>query len=365
MMRAHWSQTWFTVAAALLLLCTEPASGVGAQRTFVKSDGLDTNPCSLAAPCRSFAIAIAATTPGGEVIVLDSAGYGPVTITQSVSIIAPDGVYAGVSVPSDDGITIDGSGIQVALEGLTINGTGSTANGINFIQGSALRIAKCSIANMGGGLWAHAPNAHVQVTDTEFHNNLPGGSIGLAGPLWAILDGVHATAGSVNVQENVDVSIRNSEFAQLFAYAHLGGLIRVTIENSYFAGGDGIVVRAYPYTPATASFVTLDVVRTTVKGATTMSTVGDGIVVLADDLSPLPSVAIATVTDSVITDNAGCGISVGEKAVALATGNVIARNGSCGMRTFNAGPVVLHTRGNNSGPQVIPVQGNVVPIAGF
>jgi len=41
------------------------------------------------------------------VIVLDSAGYGVVTITQSVSIIASTEVYAGISVfSSDDGVTV-------------------------------------------------------------------------------------------------------------------------------------------------------------------------------------------------------------------------------------------------------------------
>ena len=68
------------------------------QRTFVASTGNDLNSCILTAPCRGFAHAITQTNLGGEVIVLDSAGYGPVTITQSVSIIAPAGVYAGVSV---------------------------------------------------------------------------------------------------------------------------------------------------------------------------------------------------------------------------------------------------------------------------
>ena len=53
-----------------------------AQRTFVSAGGVDNPNCSLAAPCRSFASAIAATLSGGEVIVLDSAGYGPVTITK-------------------------------------------------------------------------------------------------------------------------------------------------------------------------------------------------------------------------------------------------------------------------------------------
>jgi len=60
-----------------------------AQRTFVASTGNDAAPCSLAQPCRGFARAITQTNAGGEVIVLDSAGYGPVTITKSVSLIAP------------------------------------------------------------------------------------------------------------------------------------------------------------------------------------------------------------------------------------------------------------------------------------
>jgi hypothetical protein len=47
--------------------------------------------CSIAKPCRSFSDAIGVTSAQGEVVVFDSAGYGPVTITQSVSIIAPTG----------------------------------------------------------------------------------------------------------------------------------------------------------------------------------------------------------------------------------------------------------------------------------
>src|SRR5215467_12306286 len=76
------------------------------QRTFVSGGGADSNPCSRTAPCRTFTQALMGTNAGGEVVVLDSAGYGPFTITQAVSIIAPPGVYAGVSVFSGNGITI-------------------------------------------------------------------------------------------------------------------------------------------------------------------------------------------------------------------------------------------------------------------
>jgi hypothetical protein len=40
----------------------------------------------------------AVTGAGGEIIVLDSGGYGPVTINQSVAIRAPAGICAGISV---------------------------------------------------------------------------------------------------------------------------------------------------------------------------------------------------------------------------------------------------------------------------
>src|SRR6516165_6570655 len=41
-------------------------------------------------------------TPGGEVTAIDSAGFGPITITQSVTITSPNGVEAGI-VPTAGG----------------------------------------------------------------------------------------------------------------------------------------------------------------------------------------------------------------------------------------------------------------------
>ena len=81
--------TSFVFAAASIFGTALAAS----QRTFVASTGLDTNACSISAPCRSFGAAIAKTGSSGEVIVLDSAAYGPVTIDKSISLIAPAGIY--------------------------------------------------------------------------------------------------------------------------------------------------------------------------------------------------------------------------------------------------------------------------------
>ena len=51
--------------------------------------------------------ALGKTLPGGEVIVLDSAPYDVITITQPVSILAAAGIFAGVSaLPGQSAITI-------------------------------------------------------------------------------------------------------------------------------------------------------------------------------------------------------------------------------------------------------------------
>src|SRR5215472_5606673 len=75
--------------AGLCLLLTVLVSGAsGQQRTFVSGLGSDGNPCTRQAPCRTFTQAISQTTAGGEVVVLDSSGYGAFTIAKSVAIIA-------------------------------------------------------------------------------------------------------------------------------------------------------------------------------------------------------------------------------------------------------------------------------------
>lgn len=161
-----------------LALCALAASLPldAAQRTFVSTGGVNNPACSLLAPCRDFATAISATSAGGEVIVLDSGGYGPVTITQSVSIIAPDGVYAGVTVYSGNGVTIGTAGVVVALKGLTINGLGG-ANGILMTDGTSLRIENCTVtgftafSNAGINISAAAA---VLISNTVVANNYVG-----------------------------------------------------------------------------------------------------------------------------------------------------------------------------------------------
>lgn len=161
-------------AAAFLLSLTSAVAWATVQRTFVASYGNDSNACSLTLPCRGFAAAVAQTNAGGEVIVLDSAGYGIVTVAQSVSITAPPGVYAGITVPAGGtGILIDGVGITVKLSGLSINGMGTGSIGIHMVNGTTLSVADCAISNLqtlsGTGILIESA-AVVTVTGTSVEN---------------------------------------------------------------------------------------------------------------------------------------------------------------------------------------------------
>src|SRR5215469_6495095 len=88
------------IAAGCLVAVQSGPAVAQANRTFVSGLGSDSNPCSLAAPCRSFAQAITQTNASGEIVALDSAGYGTVTIAKAISITAPDGIEAGITTSS-------------------------------------------------------------------------------------------------------------------------------------------------------------------------------------------------------------------------------------------------------------------------
>jgi hypothetical protein len=132
-------------AAVLLgLALSGEAGAAGAQRTFVASYGSDADPCSFAQPCRGFQAAINAVAAGGEVVALDSAGYGAMSIAKSVSVIVPPGVHAGLSPAT--GIPIPGfSGPStvvliniadtdvVVLRGLNVNHQATVSDGIAWV----------------------------------------------------------------------------------------------------------------------------------------------------------------------------------------------------------------------------------------
>jgi hypothetical protein len=149
------------VVAGFVAMAAAAQHAFAAQRTFVHSSplGNDANTassCSLVAPCRSFNAAISVTDPGGEVVILDTAGYGSMTIGKSIKIIGPSGVYGGISVLGGGnpttGIVINAGDFDVVtLRGLDVAGVPGSAPlpqfGIDVQNAFAVHIEKSSIAN--------------------------------------------------------------------------------------------------------------------------------------------------------------------------------------------------------------------------
>ena len=115
---------------------------------------------------------------GGEVIALDSGGYGPFTITKAVTINVPGGIYAGISVASGDGVTIAaGAGDVVVLRGLTINGTGGS-NGVSATSAGFVYVERCTVSGFSAAGLSVATAGLLFVSDTTSRTCLYGLDIG-------------------------------------------------------------------------------------------------------------------------------------------------------------------------------------------
>jgi hypothetical protein len=299
------------------------ASASAQQRTFVSGLGNDANPCSRLAPCRNFAQAISLTNAGGEVIVLDSAGYGPVSIIKSVSIIAPPGVYAGISVFAGDGIDINaGSTDTVILRGLTINNQGSIGSGIVFNFGGTLHVESCVVngfsnSGVSGGLQLFGTGT-LEVKDSIFRSNTYGINVAPAsGTALAEIEEVRLE-GNVNTglvaQQNSKVTVRSSIASGgttgFFASSNSAGAVQLNIERCVSSNnsGSGILAGSFSSGPAEVNIESCLVS-------------GNGVGI--DAASASSGIATARVSNSTVTDN------------------------SSGLRNEGA-PAVLLTRGSNT-----------------
>jgi hypothetical protein len=139
------------VLRVLLLLAAFAAGNAEAMgwTTYISGKGADTNTsasCSMPSPCRSLQAALSQTNAGGVVVALDSAEYFPATISQSVSVTAPEGVHAQISTSNGNAITVSVSGLSVTLRGLYFWGTPAfniPNQGVYLPGGNSLVVERC------------------------------------------------------------------------------------------------------------------------------------------------------------------------------------------------------------------------------
>jgi hypothetical protein len=139
------------VLSALVVAGCLSTAAQAASRAFVSGKGVDQVNCgSEISPCRTFQYAHDnVVSSGGEIDVLDPAGYGPITITKAISIFN-DGVGTASILAAAQGnaITVNaGPSDAIILRGLTLDGLSVATNGVEFNSGLSLGVRDSTIIN--------------------------------------------------------------------------------------------------------------------------------------------------------------------------------------------------------------------------
>ncbi len=155
----------------LALVLAAPLAALHAQlpKIFVSATGNDANDGSRGAPKRNFQAAHNAVAAGGQIVVLDTSGYGTLTITKSIGITVPPGVNGFITVSGGaNAIFINAAADDVvSLRGLVIENIGAPVPGNSFgIIASTvahLTIEDCTFRNLYVGIGANPDDANMNL----------------------------------------------------------------------------------------------------------------------------------------------------------------------------------------------------------
>ncbi len=212
-------------------------------RSFVATTGDDANTCTSAAYCRTFARALAMTNSGGEIVVVNSGGYGPFSITQPV-VITAIGIDAAVTqtTSGQNAITINTTG-NVTITGLNLNGGGTGSCGILVTHVGSLRLCSMQVQNFANhGIEADAGTA-TSIYDSKVNDNGGCGLITFSPPTY-----VHNTAfdnnggaGAISTAANLTIADSSAQHNGVGFWAN--GSSTIVLDNdSVSLNGTGIEV---------------------------------------------------------------------------------------------------------------------------
>jgi hypothetical protein len=218
-------------AAAMLALGAEP--GLAQSRVFVSGAGSDANPCSVAAPCRTFQQAHNTVAAGGEIVALNPAGYGPLAITKAITVTAI-GIEASVTSSSTSPAITIGAGAAdvVTLRGLTLFAGATSGDGIDVDSAKSVTIRDCTLSGFAGDGILVDPSANMNIvlrgvsvdnSGNRGLNILPGGSAKLA---MLVTDSTFTGNGRDGIGLNASQSTKVTATFNVTAAANIGfGLI--------------------------------------------------------------------------------------------------------------------------------------------
>jgi hypothetical protein len=219
-------------------------------RVFVSGLGLDTNPCTVTQPCRTFQQAYNTAAANGEIDVLDPAGYGPLTITKGISIQAHGfgGITQAATCPTCAAIAIAvTSASPVTLNGLLIDGGGTGQNGIHITSGRFVQILNTVVRHFKVGIFDNSDGVNLLVEDTISSDNSQYGIVvsPSGGTINATLNRITANNNDTGVVTNAgDTTIANSVISNNNIGLSVSGI--TWLAKTVISGnGTGIIVNSF------------------------------------------------------------------------------------------------------------------------
>ena len=306
-------------ALSLLVLALVPL-GAHAQlfRAYLASYGSDTNPCTVAQPCRLVPAALNAVAAGGEIWILDSANYnsGTVSITKSVSIIVVPGQIGSIVAANGTAAIAITTSVSLALRNVVIanNATNPGTYGLFVSGGSAgdfVSVEDCLFSNIqNAAIVMDLTPSRLYVKNSVFRNN------NLA---------IEAVSGPT--VEITDSRIFGSNSAGVEAFGSGTTTTMVNITDSTISGGGAGVIASIANTSTANVTVTL-----------TRSTVHDsGIGVQATTFGT--GNALVVVSNSTVSNNGNGYKQAGTGSVVKSLGNnYIGENGGGDIGTLTTTP---------------------------
>jgi hypothetical protein len=254
-------------AGVVALVCATTPAAAGASRVFVSAAGADSAACgAVASPCRTLQyVHDNIVSPGGEIDLMGAGEYGPITVRKAISIVnkSPGVASLTQSAAGRSAILVAAAANDVVhLEGLSMDGGWSAANGIYFQAGATLTVRDCVIRHFKDiGLRAQPGSAATLLVDrlaiSEVGNDgvrtdAAGGGLtayldGLK--IWNVATGFVTTGGVMRGPQGPVVKISNS--------------VITGTRNAFVASSDTI---------ANPASLTLDRIRATGNGAGLVAT---------------------------------------------------------------------------------------------
>lgn len=217
------------IVSVLFFLATTNQAAV---RTFVSAlNGSDSNNCSRTAPCRTFGVAMTFTDLDGELVVLDSGGYSPFTISQGITLIAPASVHAAIAPTSGSGIVVNAPGAYVKIRGLALNGLGGV-DGLEVDNVGSLHLEDVAVTGFADNGLQFDGAGHLFIGHSTFRANSGNGvRIVPSGATTAVLaDSVFERNGGAGYHSGANVRatiVRSISAQNSHGYSCSGGIMNL------------------------------------------------------------------------------------------------------------------------------------------